>query len=155
MDKKIIDCVTQAERYLSLREHNTNELKQKLRTKKYPEEIISKTIEYLMDQNELSEERYIREFVRSNNNRHPENSIIVLQRLNEKGADRELSKSIVNEIYTDEYISQMLEKAYEKQVRKNSDNLIKLRQSLIKAGFPISMINCILTDKNSFIKDNI
>jgi len=140
MTKEILECVSQAERFLRLRDHNNNELREKLRKKDYSDAVIDEAFEFLSECGELSEDRYIRIFVRSNNRRHPEGKTVVFQRLLEKNADKESVKTVLDEIYTEEYQEEMLTLAY-KKVRKKTSDAVKIKQMLIRAGFSISSIN--------------
>lgn len=142
MDKEVMNCVIQAERFLALREHNEAELREKLKQKNYSLKTIDSSVEYLVQSGELSEQRYIEAFVRSNNSRHPENKTTVLQRLIQKGADKNLSRTMLDELYTEEYTMSMLEKAFEKEClhRNPADEMLKIEQKLVKSGFSLSMI---------------
>ncbi len=143
MDKNLKDCIFQAERFLTLREHNEKELKDKLKHKGFNEDVILKTIEFLKEEDELSEERYIRAFIRSNNSRHPESLNIILQRLAQKGADRTLSKKIAKEIYTEEYEENLASSCFIKSLKKTADEQ-KIKQKMVKAGFSLSKANNLL-----------
>lgn len=142
MDKEVMNCVIRAERYLAIREHNRAELNEKLKQKNYSQKTVDNALEYLIQNGELSEQRYIDAFVRSNNSRHPENKAIVFQRLIQKGADKDLSREILNGIYTEEFTQSLLEKAFEKEcLHRNPDTeMLKIEQKLVKAGFSLSMI---------------
>lgn len=142
MDK----CIEQAERFLVLRDHNESELRTKLSAKNYSKEEIDKAISYLKSNGELDEERYVCSFIRSNNRKHPEGKYVVFQRLMQKGADKEISNKVLNEIYTPDYTLEMLAKAYEKN--KDHDT-IKLKAKLVKEGFSLSQISKLLSEENS------
>lgn len=133
MDKEIIPCYEQALRFLSIREHNRFELIAKLKQKSFDQEIIDKTISCLLDNDYLSEERYIRVFISSNNRKHPEGKQIVLARLSQKGADRNLSKEIVNSVYTYDYTQELINEAVKKFVKKQKTE--EMRNKLLKLGF--------------------
>ena len=129
-------CLDQALRYLSLREHNRKELQTKLRTKDYDAKTIESVLDSLEEDGSLSEERYVRSFVRSCNKRHPEGKNVVLMRLAQKGADRQTAERIVSEIYTPEYTADLVSQAkaiLEKKGRASDER--QLRFELSKLGF--------------------
>ena len=111
-------CRDQALVYLSMRDHNRRELVQKLKTKDYSQDEIGKTLDELEDDGLLSEERYVRSFVRSNNRRHPEGKFLVSQRLAAKGTDREVSRQILDEIYTKDYVQTLVAQARAQIMKK-------------------------------------
>ena len=132
MKDDFASCVQQAYRFLALREHNTKELKAKLKQKGYSLPVIEKTLEFLTSEGSLSETRYIRLFILSNNRRHPEGKVLVLQRLAQKGADKELSKQLADEIYTEDYTSELVQRATEKIIKSGREAELKAR--LFKLG---------------------
>lgn len=139
MEKELIPCYEQALRYLSIREHNVNELKTKLKQKKYDSYIIDKTIKVLLEEDYLSEERYIKVFIISNNRRHPEGKAMVLARLAQKGADKSLSNQIANQLYTPEYIQQLIDQAVQKIKKQGKEAEIRIK--LARLGFLSADIN--------------
>ena len=111
-------CRDQALVYLSMRDHNRRELVLKLKTKNYSADEIDKTLDELEDEGLLSEARYVQSFVRSNNRRHPEGKFLVSQRLAAKGTDREVARQVLDEIYTREYTSSLVEQARAQILKK-------------------------------------
>ena len=129
-------CRDQALVYLSMREHNRRELSLKLRTKNYSPDEIERTLDELEDDGLLSEVRYVQAFVRSNNRRHPEGKIMVLQRLAAKDADREISRQTVDEIYTREYTDSLVSQARAQILKKGrAETEEDIRFELRKLGF--------------------
>lgn len=148
MTEDVKDCIEQAERFLVLREHNNNELIDKLKAKKYSDETIEECLKFLIDCDELNEERYIRLFIRSSNKRHPEGKIAVLNRLFAKKADKNLSKTILDALYTEEYTNELLEFALQRLVKKKKvSDLYQIKQELIKLGFSSSEVRIFLEEK--------
>ena len=129
-------CLDQALRYLTLREHNRKELQTKLRTKDYDVQTIEAVLDSLSEDGSLSEERYVRSFVRSSNKRHPEGKSVMLMRLAQKGADRQVSERIVSEIYTPEYTADLAAQARVLLEKKGkASDVRQLRFELSKLGF--------------------
>ena len=129
-------CRDQALVYLTTRDHNRRELALKLRTKSYSSDEIEGTLDELEDEGLLSEARYVRSFVRSNNRRHPEGKATVFQRLAAKGADRETSRQVLDEIYTDEYTVSLVVQARSQILKKGKAcKEEEIRFELKKLGF--------------------
>lgn len=129
-------CRDQALVYLSMREHNRRELVLKLRPKNYSSDEIEGTLDELEDEGLLSEVRYVQVFVRSNNRRHPEGKSIVFQRLSSKGADREVSRQVLDELYTGEYIRFLVQQARALILKKGrAATEDEIRFELKKLGF--------------------
>ena len=149
MDSKVLDCIDQALRYLSIREHNKKELCLKLKYKGFDNSQIEKTTEFLVQSGDLNEERYVESFICSSNKRHPEGKTVIFQRLISKGADRAVSQMVLNRIYTDEYIFSLVneaKKVFRKKILKSNSSVTEkdleknLKALLIKAGFNLSKI---------------
>ena len=134
-------CLDQALRYLTMREHNRKELQVKLSGKGYDSTTIGKVLDQLEDEGSLSEERYVRAFVQSRNHRHPEGKSIMLQRLLQKGADRNVAQSVLSDIYTPGYTTELAEAARAQILEKTGDaDPAQLRFLLSKRGFRLSDI---------------
>ena len=129
-------CRDHALVYLSMREHNRRELALKLRTKNFSSDEIEKTLDELEDEDLLSEVRYVQAFVRSNNRRHPEGRFLVSQRLAAKGADKEISRQVLDEIYIREYVDGLVGQARAQILKKGKARTEEeVRSELKKLGF--------------------
>ena len=129
-------CQNQALVYLGIREHNRRELSLKLKAKGYEADLIGKVLDSLEDDGSLSEERYVRSFVRSSNKRHPEGRLMLQRRLAEKGADKEISRQVLDEIYTEQYTKDMVSQAVaciRKKGKAKTDE--EIRFCLMRLGF--------------------
>ncbi len=138
------NCEQQALRYLSMREHNKSELRQKLLNKEYDAEIVESVLDSLVLDGSLSEERYVRSFVRSNNKRHPEGKSLVLARLCAKGTDKVVAKEVLEEMYDAEYTRTLVCMALERVSKKATSNGLssyETRAKLFKLGFSQADIN--------------
>ena len=135
-------CADQALRYLSIREHNRSELSLKLRNKGYEEDIINRTLDSLEEDGLLSEKRYVEAYIRSSNNRHPEGKSVMMARLLSKGADRNVCRSVLDDIYNDDYVCALVTRASAK----------KDRIGLLKAGFSSADIAKYMLSKSDDIE---
>lgn len=134
-------CLDQALRYLTIREHNRKELSVKLSEKGYDNGTIGKVLDELEDEGSLSEERYVRSYVRSRCRRHPEGRSVMLRRLLQKGTDRNVAQNVLSDIYTSEYTAQLAAEARNLILEKNGDaDSAQLRFLLSKLGFRLSDI---------------
>ncbi len=131
-----IKCQSQALLYLSMREHNRKELILKLKTKGYEPDLIDSVLDSLEEDGSLSEDRYVRSFIRSSNKRHPEGELLMARRLVAKGADRETANRVLSEVYTEEYIRALVSQARADILRKGKAKTEEeIRFSLKKIGF--------------------
>ena len=131
-----IKCQSQALLYLSMREHNRKELILKLKTKGYESDLIDSVLDSLEEDGSLSEDRYVRSFIRSSNKRHPEGKLLMARRLAAKGADRETANRVLSEVYTEEYIRALVSQARADIIRKGKAKTEEeIRFSLKKVGF--------------------
>ncbi len=141
------NCTQQALRYLSMREHNRAELRQKLLAKGYEPELVDSVLDSLAQDGSLSEKRYVQSFVRSNNKRHPEGKSMLLARLIAKGADKAVAKEVLDEMYDADYTAALVTTAYEKlasktarrggatDLRSQDIRSLEIRTRLFKLGF--------------------
>lgn len=113
-----IKCQSQALVYLGIREHNRKDLFTKLRSKGYEPDLIDSVLDSLIEDGSLSEERYVRSFVRSSNKRHPEGRLVMARRLAAKGADKEVCEAVLSEVYTEQYTQSLVCQARETVERK-------------------------------------
>ncbi len=131
-----IKCQNQALVYLGIREHNRKELFTKLRTKGYEVDLIDSVLDSFIEDGSLSEERYVRSFVRSSNKRHPEGRLVMARRLAAKGADKEVCEAVLSEVYTEQYTRSLVCQARETVERKGKARTEEeIRFCLKKLGF--------------------
>ncbi len=150
-------CQQNALRYLSIREHNKAELKNKLLKKGYEVSLIEEVLSSLIEEDSLSEKRYVETFVRSSNKRHPEGKSILMARLMAKGANKAVSQEVLDEIYSDEYVFSLLETAYNNLSKKSksktnkssTSNCFNIFNELMKLGFSSSQIRNFLSEKDN------
>lgn len=147
--KENYNCLQQALRYLTIREHNRAELRQKLLAKGYESPQVDSVLDSLVSDGSLSEARYVQSFVRSNNKRHPEGKAMLLARLTAKGTDKSVARCILDELYDEDYTSSLVLAAYEKLVGKKAFSrgtlgskpdlkAVEIRTRLLKLGFSSS-----------------
>lgn len=131
-----IKCQSQALVYLGIREHNRKELFTKLRSKGYEPDLIDSVLDSLIEDGSLSEERYVRSFIRSNNRRHPEGRPVMARRLAAKGVQRQVCEDVLDEVYSDDYVMSLVRQAREAVERKGKARTEEeIRFCLKKLGF--------------------
>jgi SOS response regulatory protein OraA/RecX len=139
-------CEQQALRYLSMREHNRSELRQKLLAKGYEVQLVESVLDSLASNGDLSEVRYVQSFVRSSNKRHPEGKSMLLARLCSKGAQRNVAKETLDEMYDSDYTAALVSTAYNNIVHKRGGSNLKsyeIKAKLFKLGFTQADVNLI------------
>lgn len=131
-----IKCQSQALVYLGIREHNRKGLFTKLRSKGYEPDLIDSVLDSLIEDGSLSEERYVRSFIRSNNRRHPEGRPVMARRLAAKGVQRQVCEDVLDEVYSDDYVMSLVRQAREAVERKGKARTEEeIRFCLKKLGF--------------------
>jgi regulatory protein len=131
--KKSSKALALALRLLSLREYCTNDLRTKLKEKGIEQEEINSTIDFLVEKEFISDQRFIKEYVQSKA-RKLWGPIRIMLGLKEKRISEENAQKAMEEIDFAEVIT----KAIEKNKKKFEGD--KLTGKLLRLGFPHSMI---------------
>lgn len=129
----LLDCTDQALVYLARREHSSKELSVKLRQKGYQGDTIEMVLGELKEKNYLSDLRYAVAFIESRQRKSPEGKILMQQRLQGKGVDRQTIQAALEECFTEALTIEYVHKAYELVLRKGGEE--KARPMLQKKGF--------------------
>jgi len=117
-------------------------LQQKLLKKGFDNVSISKTIEKLSEKKLINDRKFAENWVSSRLSRNPESPFALKSALMKKGVDRETAEEVLKDFTPDSsmYI-EGFEKALSKQLRKTSKTAEKIKMSLVRKGYPISLIN--------------
>lgn len=120
---------------LALREHSRHELKQKLKKHSQDNDLLEETLEFLEDNNYLSDERFVEVFIRSKANRGY-GPYWIQQALTAKKVD----KKLVHEyLYKDMDWLEITQKAYTKKYKetkpKDFAERVKRKRYLQNRGF--------------------
>lgn len=108
MEKSAYD---RALKLLALREHSYKELETKLKERGFNKSEIEDALSLLVEENYLSEERFVRAFVSSRMRKNVEGKTILLSRLSEKGVTREVAEPIIEEYWeSEEYLEPLYKK---------------------------------------------
>jgi Uncharacterized protein conserved in bacteria len=129
------------------------ELRTKLSESGYPEEIIIRTISYVMEYGYLNDERFARAYIRAR--MHTKSKQVIKNELYRKGISKEVADSILAEEYENtETVEDAELSAIRKAVAKKTKNpealnpqeKQKLMASLYRKGFEISKIKKVILD---------
>ena len=117
-------------------------LKQKLLKKGFDNVCITKTIERLSEKKLIDDRKFAAGWVSSRLSRNPESPFILKATLIKKGVDREIAEDVLKDLTPDSalYI-ESFEKALSKQLRKTGRPIEKIKISLLRKGYPISLLN--------------
>lgn len=131
--KKSNKALTLALRLLSLREYCAGDLRAKLKEKGIEQEEIDKTIDFLVEKELISDQRFIKEYVQAKA-RRLWGPIRIRLGLKEKRISEDNAQKAMEEID----FAEVLDKAIEKNRKKFEGD--KLIGKLLRLGFPHSMI---------------
>lgn len=126
--------------FLAYKPRSKKDLVKKLKQKKVSDKIIDDIIELLEKQKYLNDEIYARNYLEDKLNSKPIGKRLAKMKLLEKGIDKELIESAINENYSEdkefELAAKLMEK-YEKKVKfkDQTDKKNKCYRYLISKGF--------------------
>lgn len=136
---------------LKFMDRTEQELRSKLSDTGYPDDIVEKTISYVMEYGYLDNERYASAYVRSRMN--TKSKLVIKTELLQKGISKDLAERILAVEYEHDEIDEdaemiALRRAVAKKNRSveelNMDEKRKLMASLYRKGFDISKIKQVL-----------
>lgn len=121
---------------LGAREHSSKELQQKLARKGYEQQAIDDAIQYLMDLNYLSDERYAEAFSRSKAAK-PLGKQRILNELRMKGIPEQMAKQALNSLEVDwfELALELKQRKFGYTVEKDFKARAKQTRYLVYRGF--------------------
>jgi len=124
-------------------------LKQKLIKRGFSGVEIKTVIERLTDKKILDDRQYAENWVSSKLLRNPQSPLMLKAALMRKGISRVLAEDVLKGLTPDsEAYIEAFEKAFNKQVRRSGKTPEKIRISLVRKGYPLSLINKYLDDNN-------
>ncbi len=141
-----MDAYDKALSLLALREHTVKNMKEKLLKKGYSPEEADEALSSLTAENSISDTRFAHSFVSSTLKRKAWGKYILVQRLIEKGVDKETAETAVNEAWESEDYIPVLKKEYARQREKYGDDKAKMK--LLSKGFTMSEIRKAVEDDN-------
>lgn len=130
---------------LNYAENSRFMLEQKLIKKGFSRAEISAPLDYLAQNNILSDERFAKTWLRSRLKYHAESKSVLTARLMTRGISSSLAKKVINETMNDSSELELCKKAVEKQIRKNASQ-DKIFSRLQAAGFSYTTIKKALSD---------
>lgn len=121
---------------LGAREHSTKELQQKLSRKGYEQDAIDEAVNYLLDLNYLSDERYAEAFCRSKAAK-PLGKQRILNELRMKGIPEPMAKEALNSLEVDwfELALELKLRKFGYEVEKDFKARAKQTRYLVYRGF--------------------
>ncbi|MGM0601706.1 MAG: regulatory protein RecX [Bacillota bacterium] len=129
---------------LTYRERTVKEMKDRLFKKGFNSDVVEQTINYLLKNDLINENRFAEQWIRSRINNHPRGRRLIYRELLKKGLKRELIDKSLNKYLSAEDETKMAEKLVEKWLRKHKDeekNSLKLKNYLSNKGFTYDIIN--------------
>ena len=117
-------------------------LNQKLLRKGFDSISINKALERLSEKKLIDDKKFAAAWVSARLSRNPESPFLLKAALAKKGVDRETAEEVLKDFTPDSslYI-ESFEKALAKQLRKSNRPTEKIKISLLRKGYPLSLIN--------------
>lgn len=127
-------------------DYTETQIRQKLRSGLYPEEIIDETVEWLKSTRALDDRRYAETYIRSVRGRYSRQ--MLAQKLRQRGISKELTKELLSEdggyseYLPDEekQIASILKKKNYDTQEASPQEREKIRQMLLRKGFSVEQI---------------
>ncbi len=118
-----VSCKEQAYRYLARRPHLEKELANKLRSKSYSSDLVSKTIRYLKDRNLLNDSDFIHRFAEEEKKLRHSGPLRIKKKLLTKGASVEM-------------IDEWLKRFYPEQEQMRQAKILAEKKYLLLHNYP-------------------
>lgn len=128
--------------YLARAEQSRFGLTRKLIEKKYDKKCVEAALTYLEGRGYLSDLRFATAWLNTRKINHFEGRSRLSAELAARGISREIANKALDEFFTENDEDEICRKAYEKLSKTKSDE--KLTAALVRAGFPLKMINRVL-----------
>jgi len=150
--EQVSRCLEQSYRFLRRRSHLQNELRRKLRQKKYLDHEIDAAIKILQEKKYLDDVIYIKQFIKDAVNIKKTGPLLILKKLLEKGAQRRHTEDILNDNYSE--CQQLKNAAFHAQKKRKAlkdEDPPAIRQKLFaylkQKGFETDIILSVLPDE--------
>ena len=143
--EEVMQCLAQAYRYLSRRQHLTVELIRKLRIKDFENTVIEKVIIRLKKDKYLNDPDFIKDFIKDELRFRKSGPLIIQKKLMGKGAARQDIENLLNSNYSEQ--AQIANAKYLRSKKSQSagkPDIKKLNMYLQQKGFPWDIIRKVL-----------
>ena len=131
---------------LERRNHSQQELKLKLRKKKFSGIAVDAVLERLVERNILDDSIFAEHWILSRLSRHPEGYYALLAGLLRKGVSGNIAKEVLEKVFTDETALDAVKRVWEKGKRKGKSEA-ELEKLLEKRGFRRHLVRRFLYDE--------
>lgn len=138
--------------FLSYRIRSRKEIIDKLKSKKISSATIDKTIAHLEKLGLINDEEFAKLLVQSSTGKNPSGKSVIRQKLHKKGISKEISESVLNNIFTEETEKSFVLDLFNKYKKKltglgKRQKRKKMFDYLARKGFDFDIINEILNEK--------
>ncbi len=141
-------CLDYALHYTSRYPKTERELKIQLMQKGYFSEDINKTIEFLKEKNFLNDRMFVESYIRSELVNKGKPAIAIIQKLQEKGADKHLIMQVIKEYEEDINIG--TKEKIKKEIanyKKKWEEGFDIIQKLMRKGYRLGDIKDVINNK--------
>ena len=148
--EEVMQCLAQAYRYLSRRQHLTAELIRKLRLKDFENSVIEKVVSQLKQDKYLNDQNFIKDFIKDEIKFRKSGPLIIQKKLMGKGAARQDIENLLNNSYTEEAQIANAKYLHSKKSRSaDKPDVKKLNTHLQQKGFTWEIIRKVLDSEDS------
>ncbi|RCW51512.1 MULTISPECIES: regulatory protein RecX [unclassified Halanaerobium] len=129
---------------LTYRERTVKEMQDRLFKKGFNNDVIEQTINYLLENDLINEDRFAEQWIRSRINNHPRGKKLIYRELLKKGLNRSLIDKALNKYLSPEQEIEMAKTLIKKWLRKHKEEdkgSLKLKNYLSNKGFSYDIIN--------------
>ena len=140
------EAFEKALRLLSLRDHSCREMRSKLSERGYPEPVVDRTIDRLVERKYLDDSQFAVRRARHLAYNKLYGNLRIRADLLERGVSRDLADSAISEARLEldeaEGLKRLMEKKHGEQMAQDLDrkNRRRLAQSLLRKGYPAALV---------------
>lgn len=115
--QNLIDAKQAAYNFASYKPRTKQQVREKLRIKKFDTHTINKAIDFLFEFNLVDDNRYAKAFIKDFTARNPSGPPRIIAELRKRGIDRELAETSVSQYFPEDKISEFAMLAAQKKYR--------------------------------------
>ena len=135
-------CRQKAFDFLSLREHSSFELSQKLKRRQFPAEVVRRVLDELTEKGVVDDERFARLYIESRIRRGKESRMETAAKLAENGIASGTARMLLNRIY-DAETEEKVAAALVQKAAASGKPADRVKESLLRKGFPFRTVKAL------------
>ena len=142
-----------AMKLISLRKRSVFEIKERLRKKKFEEDIIEEVLQELKNYKYLNDEEFTEAYINDRINFNPRGRFLIKKELSEKGIAEDIIERKIEELLSEEKEIESAKKMAEKKLMTTSNKTDKIkvnqkiRSYLQSKGYSFDIINLVVKEE--------